>query len=126
MLQRERDIVELIGQGKRRSEIGSMICIKYKCSSQSIERQYDKVLKKWIADNKDTNFINEVKATQITRLNDLYEQCYKNNQWKVASDIAEKIAKMSGVNSVVAEDEETAPVFNIVPRKVVPDDESSQ
>lgn len=114
MKQREADILELLNQGHSRSDIGKLLCEKYFCTPNAIERQHDNIIKKWVEANKDQ--VDEAKAQYILRLGHLYQKAYRQGQIKLASDIIEKQAKLMGLYNPKVENIKETPKINIIER----------
>lgn len=114
MAEREHQICLMISIGFKRSEIAKELAPMFKVSERSIERQYDQIITNWI--EVDKNKLDQAKAGYIMQLSHLYKKAYDAGQWKVASEIVEKQAKMMGLYTPKAQTEEERPSINIVPR----------
>ena len=107
MAKRENEILDLISKGKRRIEIGKMMCEKWNCSQQAIERQYDKIMEKMV---EQTETEREHKRAEILmRMDEICRQAQKDGSFKMALDGLEKQARLYGLYEKHTEKKEEKP-----------------
>ena len=95
MKRRERRIVELIAQGCTRQEVGDMIAAEFKCTPLAGAKQYDKLIKSLMINT--TEDRETQRAVFLTRFEQLFKRALEKENFKTASEIIEKQAKLMGL-----------------------------
>lgn len=119
MLEREREIIKLIGLGYGRKAIGTQIASSYKCTELAGCKQYDKVVKSLkIVSSEERE---DARSVFMQRYEYLYSEAVSKRNYKTAGDIIDKQSKLLGLYDKDAVKEE-APKIEIFrkPLAVVP------
>lgn len=92
---REVAIIELIGKDYSRVQIGEALAEKWNVNPVSIQRQYDKVIKKLQEDLAKERELLSVQL--IERNNEIFRRCMLEGKYKTALDANGSIAKIAGI-----------------------------
>lgn len=105
MLEREKLIVQLMGQGVDRKDILTQVAEKYNLREASVEYQYYKILKEMqqLADEKK----DDLRATLMARQDLIYRKSLEKDQLKTALDATVAQSKLAGLDQKVQEKEKT-------------------
>lgn len=95
MIEREDRIVALIGQGMSRKAIGDLIASEYGCTPLAACKQYDNLIKEIQVVT--TQERETTRSVLLQRYEHLYREALSRGNYKTASDVLDKQAKLLGL-----------------------------
>lgn len=128
LIQRRKEIQELILQGVNSVDIQESMSVKWKTSKRAISDDIRQISKDWQETEKEESHL--MKTKYMARLEMLLNRALANDHIKTALDIQKEIHKLNGLYEGAEKDENSMPKFIRVGKrsdlKVVGDDSGDE